>query len=55
MDYYKKVQEQVLADSPEITLFYLNVLVGLNKKVDGFVMYPSSEIKFLTPEISLED
>jgi len=55
MDYYKKVQEQVLADCPEITLFYLNVLVGLNKKVDGFVMYPSSEINFLTPELSLED
>jgi peptide/nickel transport system substrate-binding protein len=55
MDYYRKVQEQVLADSPEIPLFYLNVLVGLNKRVDGFVMYPSSEIKFLTPEISLED
>lgn len=55
MDYYRKVQEQVLADSPEIPLFYLNVLVGLNKKVDGFIMYPSSEIKFLTPEISLED
>lgn len=55
MEYYKKVQEQVLKDSPEIILFYLNVLVGENKKVDGFIMYPSSEINFLTPKLSLED
>ncbi|OPY51756.1 MAG: putative ABC transporter periplasmic-binding protein [Methanosaeta sp. PtaU1.Bin112] len=55
MEYYKKVQEQIMKDSPEIILFYLNVLVGENKKVDGFVMYPSSEINFLTPELSLED
>lgn len=54
MKYYTKVQEQVLADSPEIFLFYLNELVGVNKKVKGYVLYPSSEINFLTPELSLE-
>ncbi len=55
MEYYKNVQEQVLKDSPEVILFYLNVLVGHSKKVNGFVMYPSSEINFLTPKLSLED
>jgi peptide/nickel transport system substrate-binding protein len=55
MEYYRQVQEQVLADSPEVILFYLNVLVGQSKKVSGFVMHPSSEINFLTPELSLED
>jgi len=54
-DYCKQVQMQAYEDSPEITLFYLNVLVGQSEKVDGFVMYPSSEINFLTPELSLED
>jgi len=54
MKYYTKVQEQVLVDSPEIFLFYLNELVGVNKKVKGYVLYPSSEINFLTPELSLE-
>ena len=55
MDYYKQVQKQAYEDLPEITLFYLNVLVGQSEKVEGFVMYPSSEINFLTPELSLED
>jgi peptide/nickel transport system substrate-binding protein len=55
MEYYKQVQEQVLKDSPEIVLFYLNVLVGQNKNVDGFVMHQSSEINFLTSKLSLED
>ena len=52
MDYYKQVQKQAYEDLPEITLFYLNVLVGQSEKVEGFVMYPSSEINFLTPELS---
>lgn len=55
MEYYRKVQEQVLADSPEIVLFYLNELAGNNKKVKGYALYPSSEINFLNPELSLED
>jgi peptide/nickel transport system substrate-binding protein len=55
MEYYRKVQEQVLADSPEIVLFYLNELAGKNKKVKGYALYPSSEINFLNPELSLED
>lgn len=55
MDYYRKVQSQVLADSPEIVLFYLNELAGKNQKVKGYALYPSCEITFLTPELSLED
>jgi ABC-type transport system substrate-binding protein len=55
MEYYRKVQEQVLKDSPEIVLFYLNELAGANKKVKGYALYPSSEINLLNPELSLED
>jgi peptide/nickel transport system substrate-binding protein len=54
MNYYKWVQAQALADSPEIVLFYLNTLAGQNKKVDGFVIHPSTDINFLTPKLSLE-
>lgn len=53
MNYYTKAQERVLKDSPEIFLFYLNELVGVNKNVKGYVIYPSCEITFLTPDISL--
>jgi len=55
MDYYTKVQEQVFVDSPNIFLFYLNELVGQNKRVKGYEIYPSCEITFLTPDLSLED
>jgi len=55
MNYYTKVQSQVLADSPEIVLFYLNELAGNNKRVKGYALYPSSEITLMTPELSLED
>jgi peptide/nickel transport system substrate-binding protein len=55
MNYYKKVQEQVLADSPEMVLFYLNELAGKNERVKGYALYPSSEITLMTPELSLED
>lgn len=52
MDYYTKIQEQVLADSPEINLFYLNMLIGENKAVKGFEIYPN-EYTFMTKDISL--
>jgi peptide/nickel transport system substrate-binding protein len=52
-EYYNRVQEKVLADSPDIFLFYLNELVGLNTNVKGFEIYPS-EVSFLTNKISLE-
>jgi peptide/nickel transport system substrate-binding protein len=55
MDYYKKVQEQVLVDSPEIPLFYLNTLAGVSKNVDGYEIYPASDTTFLTPEMSLTE
>jgi peptide/nickel transport system substrate-binding protein len=35
-DYYKQIQEKVLEDSPEIFVFYLNELVGLNTGVKGY-------------------
>lgn len=46
-DYYKMVQEQILEDSPEIFVFYLNELVGQNICVIGYEIYPT-EITFLT-------
>nr|CBH39796.1 ABC transporter, solute-binding protein [uncultured archaeon] len=49
-DIYKQVQEQILADSPEIFVFYLNELVGLNTRVKGYVIYPN-EITFLTKDM----
>ncbi len=49
-DYYKQVQEQILEDSPEIFVFYLNELVGLNTCVKGYVIYPN-EITFLTKDM----
>ncbi len=52
-EYYSKVQEKVLEDSPDIFLFYLNELVGVNGKVSGFEIYPS-EVSFLTTDISME-
>ncbi|NMC10120.1 MAG: ABC transporter substrate-binding protein [Methanothrix sp.] len=55
MNYYAKVQEQIFLDSPNIFLFYLNELVGENKRVKGYEIYPSCEITFLTPDMSLED
>ena len=51
-DYYTKIQEQVLVDSPEINLFYLNYLIGENKAVKGFEIYPN-EYTVLTKDISL--
>ena len=48
--YYKQVQAQILEDSPEIFVFYLNELDGLSTGVKGFVIYPN-EITFLTKEI----
>lgn len=50
--HYAKVQEQVLADSPEIFLFYLNELVGLGKDVHGYEIYPN-EVTFLTSGVNL--
>jgi len=52
-EYYNRVQEKVLEDSPDIFLFYLNELVGLNTNVKGFEIYPS-EVSFLTDKVSLE-
>ena len=49
-DIYKQVQEQILEDSPEIFVFYLNELVGLNTGVKGYVIYPN-EITFLTKDM----
>ncbi len=49
-DYYKQVQEQILEDSPEIFVFYLNELVGLTTKVFGYEIYPN-EITFLTKDM----
>jgi len=49
-DYYKQVQAQILADSPEIFVFYLNELDGLNTGVKGFVIYPN-ELTFLTKDM----
>jgi peptide/nickel transport system substrate-binding protein len=49
-DYYKQVQAQILADSPEIFVFYLNELDGLSTGVKGYVIYPN-EITFLTKDI----
>jgi peptide/nickel transport system substrate-binding protein len=49
-DYYKQVQEQILKDSPEIFVFYLNELVGLTTKVFGYEIYPN-EITFLTKDM----
>ena len=46
-DYYKEAQEQILEDSPEIFVFYLNELIGLNTGVIGYEIYPN-EITFLT-------
>jgi len=45
--YYKQAQEQILEDSPEIFVFYLNELVGLTTKVIGYEIYPN-ELSFLT-------
>ncbi|PXF50866.1 MAG: hypothetical protein C4B55_00020 [Candidatus Methanophagaceae archaeon] len=47
---YRKAQEQILEDSPEIFVFYLNELVGLTNEVQGYEIYPN-EITFLTGEI----
>jgi peptide/nickel transport system substrate-binding protein len=49
-DLYKQVQEQILEDSPEIFVFYLNELVGLNTGVKGYEIYPN-EITFLTKDM----
>ena len=49
-DYYKQVQEQILTDSPEIFVFYLNELDGLNTCVKGYEIYPN-EITFLTKDV----
>ena len=49
-DYYKQVQEQILEDSPEIFVFYLNELDGLSTGVKGYVIYPN-EITFLTKDM----
>jgi peptide/nickel transport system substrate-binding protein len=49
-DIYKQVQEQILEDSPEIFVFYLNELVGLNTGVKGYEIYPN-EITFLTKDM----
>ncbi|MEA2053419.1 MAG: ABC transporter substrate-binding protein [Euryarchaeota archaeon] len=49
-DYYKQVQAQILEDSPEIFVFYLNELDGLNTCVKGYVIYPN-ELTFLTKDI----
>ena len=50
MEIYKKIQEQVLMDSPEIFLFYDRLLVGINDRVKGFEIYPS-EITVLTKDV----
>lgn len=54
MDYYSKVQKRILEESPEIFLFYLNELVGKNKKVKGYEIYPS-EVTFLTKDVYIEE
>lgn len=52
-EYYDKVQEQVLEDCPEISVFYQNSIVGANKKVGGIKQFPN-EISFLTKDIYIK-
>jgi peptide/nickel transport system substrate-binding protein len=53
-EYYDRVQEQVMADCPELFVFYQNSIVGASKKVGGLKQFPS-EISFLTKDMYLEE
>ena len=52
MDIYKQIQERVLADCPEIFLFYDRMMVGVSDNVEGFEIYPN-EITILTDKVNV--
>ena len=41
LDYYKEIQEIIASDVPLIPLMYKSYIIGLNKRVKGFIFHPS--------------
>jgi len=53
-EYYDLVQARVLADSPEIFVFYYKEIDGINTRVKGYEIYPN-DISFITKDIYIEE
>lgn len=45
---YKEVQKQVTADTPWVYLYESNLIVGMNKSLQGYVFFPDEIIRFST-------
>jgi peptide/nickel transport system substrate-binding protein len=52
-EYYNSVQRQILADCPEIFIFYQNSIDGASVNVGGYKQYPN-EITILTKDLYLK-
>ena len=51
---YQRIQQIAAEDLPYVSLFYLNNVAVLNKRVKGVTLYPAGEYEFLS-EIEIRE